>query len=339
MVAGTLMLTDSVNNSFDELFTEANAHIDVTVTPQGRGRGRVRRGTSPARCRSRCSQRSSAVDGVEQARRRRSPTTRSRSSTRTATGSGRLRAAAAHRRQRPPPERRSTPSRLIEGSRPAAGRDEVAIDSITAEEEDYEIGDTIRVAGAAGESRVHDLAGSASSDPASARRRQPRRVHARGGAAADRQGGQARRDRRRGGRRASTPEELAQRFRARVPDTVDVRTGEPRPRPRTQATSRSGFCFLTTALLVFAGIAVFVGAFLIFNTFSITVAQRAREFAMLRTLGASSRQVLAAVLLEAALVGLLASLARDRRRLRLRRADQGAVRGDGLRAADLGARA
>ena len=54
--------------------------------------------------------------------------------------------------------------------------------------------------------------------------------------------------------------------------------------------------FLTTALLVFAGIALFVGAFIIFNTFSITVAQRMREFALLRTLGASRRQVMRAVL-------------------------------------------
>ena len=52
---------------------------------------------------------------------------------------------------------------------------------------------------------------------------------------------------------------------------------------------------------------MFVGGFLIFNTFSITVVQRTREFAMLRTLGASSRQVLGAVITEATLIGLLAS--------------------------------
>ena len=66
--------------------------------------------------------------------------------------------------------------------------------------------------------------------------------------------------------------------------------------------------FLTTLLLAFAGAAVFVGAFIIFNTFSITVAQRTREFAMLRTIGASRRQVLRSVLLEALLVGLVASV-------------------------------
>ena len=51
-------------------------------------------------------------------------------------------------------------------------------------------------------------------------------------------------------------------------------------------------------LLVFAGIALFVGAFVIFNTFSITVAQRTREFATLRTIGASRRQILGSVILE-----------------------------------------
>jgi putative ABC transport system permease protein len=65
--------------------------------------------------------------------------------------------------------------------------------------------------------------------------------------------------------------------------------------------------FLTTVLLAFAGIALFVGSFLIANTFSIVVAQRAREFALLRAVGASSRQVRTAVLLEALLVGIVAS--------------------------------
>ena len=61
-------------------------------------------------------------------------------------------------------------------------------------------------------------------------------------------------------------------------------------------------------LLTFAAIALFVGAFVIFNTFSITVAQRTREFATLRTIGASRRQVLGSVILESLVIGLLASL-------------------------------
>lgn len=65
---------------------------------------------------------------------------------------------------------------------------------------------------------------------------------------------------------------------------------------------------LSTALLVFALISLFVGGFTIFNTFSITVGQRTRELALLRMVGAGRRQVFRSVLGEATLVGLAASL-------------------------------
>jgi putative ABC transport system permease protein len=66
---------------------------------------------------------------------------------------------------------------------------------------------------------------------------------------------------------------------------------------------------LTGGLLAFGFIAVFVGAFVIFNTFSTTVAQRMQEFALLRALGATGRQVLKTVLIEAVAIGAVASLA------------------------------
>ena len=62
-----------------------------------------------------------------------------------------------------------------------------------------------------------------------------------------------------------------------------------------------------TVLLVFAGVALFVGAFIIVNTFTILVAQRTRELALLRALGASRGQVIRSVLLEALVVGGFAS--------------------------------
>ena len=65
--------------------------------------------------------------------------------------------------------------------------------------------------------------------------------------------------------------------------------------------------FFRTTLLVFAFIALFVGAFIIFNTFSIIVAQRTREMALLRAIGASRRQVLTSVVIEAFVTGLVAS--------------------------------
>ena len=66
--------------------------------------------------------------------------------------------------------------------------------------------------------------------------------------------------------------------------------------------------FFNTFMLIFAVVALLVGAFMIFNTFSITVAQRTRENGLLRALGASKRQVLGAVLLEAVVVGIIASV-------------------------------
>jgi putative ABC transport system permease protein len=63
-----------------------------------------------------------------------------------------------------------------------------------------------------------------------------------------------------------------------------------------------------TALLVFAFVALFVGAFIIFNTFSILVAQRTRELGLLRAVGASKGQIVSSLMLEAFVVGLAASL-------------------------------
>ncbi len=70
---------------------------------------------------------------------------------------------------------------------------------------------------------------------------------------------------------------------------------------------KSGLKFFSIFLLVFAVIAVFVGSFIIFNTFSMLVAQRSRELALLRALGASRRQVNLSVILEALVVGLIGS--------------------------------
>ena len=76
---------------------------------------------------------------------------------------------------------------------------------------------------------------------------------------------------------------------------------------------------IKTVLLVFGFIAIFVGAFTIYNTLSITVAQRARELATLRTIGASRRQVLGSVITESAVVALVGSAVGHRGGLRARR--------------------
>lgn len=78
-------------------------------------------------------------------------------------------------------------------------------------------------------------------------------------------------------------------------------------RADTRAEIDSQLGFVTTFLLVFAGISLFVGGFIIANTFAMSVRQRMREFALLRAVGASPAQVFASILVQAAAVGVLGS--------------------------------
>jgi putative ABC transport system permease protein len=93
-----------------------------------------------------------------------------------------------------------------------------------------------------------------------------------------------------------------------LPPGVQARTGD-KVAHDTQQSIAQVLGFINTFLLVFAGIAMVVGTFLIINTFSILVAQRSRELALLRAMGASRRQVNTSVLLEAFIVGLSGSTA------------------------------
>ena len=92
-----------------------------------------------------------------------------------------------------------------------------------------------------------------------------------------------------------------------LPPGVEVVSGQTVVSELSSAVSNA-LSILSTVLLVFALISLFVGAFTIFNTFSITVGQRVRELALLRVVGASRRQLFRSVLGEAAVVGLVASL-------------------------------
>ena len=89
-------------------------------------------------------------------------------------------------------------------------------------------------------------------------------------------------------------------------DHLQVTTGDADTADK-QADFKDDVSFFNTFLMTFAYIALFVGMFIIYNTFSIIVAQRMKEMAMLRAIGAKRRQVLGAVLIESALVGIVAS--------------------------------
>jgi putative ABC transport system permease protein len=103
------------------------------------------------------------------------------------------------------------------------------------------------------------------------------------------------------------PPKLISELRGILPPTAQVRSAAAQAKHDTDNTS-SFTSIIQDFLLAFAGIALFVGSFVIANTLSITIAQRTREFATLRTLGATRRQVLRSVIVEALVIGFLASV-------------------------------
>jgi putative ABC transport system permease protein len=104
-----------------------------------------------------------------------------------------------------------------------------------------------------------------------------------------------------------SPAQLVREIRPLLPPSGQVRTGQGQAQQASKDTS--GFLnIFQDFLLAFGGIALFVGSFVIANTLSITIAQRTRELATMRTIGASRRQVLSSVMVEALVIGVLASV-------------------------------
>jgi putative ABC transport system permease protein len=100
---------------------------------------------------------------------------------------------------------------------------------------------------------------------------------------------------------------LRDRVASVLPDGFQAVTGTDVADKQAEDTGQA-LGFLRTGLLVFAFVSLFVGAFIIFNTFNIIVTQRTREVGLYRAIGASSRQVLTSVLIESLIVGLAASV-------------------------------
>ncbi|GAB3075850.1 ABC transporter permease [Micromonospora schwarzwaldensis] len=105
----------------------------------------------------------------------------------------------------------------------------------------------------------------------------------------------------------TTPEALRDEVSRALGGAYDVKTGD-QLADDASAGLKEGLSFFNKILLGFAAVALLVGTFLILNTFSIIVAQRTRELALMRAIGASGRQVIGSVVLEAVAVGLIASV-------------------------------
>jgi len=303
MVAGTFMLKGSLDTAFDDIFAEASEGVDVIVKPKLAFESGFDLPESDISVPASLVGEVEKVDGVEQAVGDISDGTSiailDENGDKIGPPSG-----------GPPQIANSVlpepfdPFTYTEGGEPT-GDDEVAMDSITSEEEGYELGDTIRISGREG-AKDYTLSGIG---------RFGTGVPLGGASLAVFTVPEAQRITGKDGftvidveaAEGVSAEELRDRVNAALPAEYEAATGAEEA-AQESTDIKDGFSFLTIALLVFAGISVFVGAFLIFNTFSITVAQRTREFGMLRTLGASSRQVLASVVLEALLLGIIASV-------------------------------
>jgi putative ABC transport system permease protein len=102
-------------------------------------------------------------------------------------------------------------------------------------------------------------------------------------------------------------DQLLQQIRGVLPADTQVRTGAGQAHEDSKDTN-SFISFLQKFLLGFGGVALFVGSFVIANSLSITIAQRTRELATLRTLGASRRQLLRSIIIEALVIGAIAAV-------------------------------
>jgi putative ABC transport system permease protein len=306
MVSGTYVLTDTIDKAFNQIFSESYAGTDAVVTgkePDISFQGStVETPPVPASMLDQVR----AVDGVEVAAGSVMDETSAKILDRDGDAiSGNGAPTFGFGLDTSPEAARFNPLNLLEGRWPS-GPNEVVIDANTADKQDYGIGDSIRVASLGpvqafelvGIAKYGDLESLGSAtfavfDIPTAQRLfdKPNSYDAIQAAAAD----------------GVSPDQLVQRISQVVPNNVTVKSGVQQATDESDEVSEFT-SFIQYFLLAFGGIALFVGAFVIFNTMSITVAQRTRELATLRTLGASRRQVRLSVLLEALVIGVLASI-------------------------------
>ena len=305
MMSGAYVLTDTIDKAFNAIFVESYAGTDAVVSGKGADISFEGETSESPPIPEDVLERVRAVDGVQVAT---GSVTDPQTKLLNADGESIDTGGApsfAFGIETAPEYERFNPLNLVEGRWPS-GSEEVAIDEGVADDESLALGDRIGVA-ALGPAREYEIAGIARYGD----------VSSLGGATFaifDVPTAQALLDKegeldavQAAAQDGVAPEELVARIREELGTSVTVRSGT------EQASEDSDEVATFTSiiqyfLLSFAGIALFVGAFVIFNTLSITVVQRTREFATLRTVGASRRQVLGSVILEALVIGLLASI-------------------------------
>ena len=301
MVSGTYVLTDTVNKAFSNLFSQTYAETDARVTSGAadisfEGETAATPGLPEAVLADVGAVPSVAVAGGMMFAER---------TTLVSKEGGSISDAFTFGIDTSPGLRRFNPTELAEGRWPS-GPDEVVIDAATAEGKGFRVGERIEVAaerplqefeivGVAGYGGVDSLGDAtfAVFDVPTAQALLDKQGELDEIFVAAEQG--------------VSPEQLVRDLRAALPASVEVQTGAESAREETGEVTQFTDIF-RYFLLAFAGIALFVGAFVIFNTLSITVAQRTREFATLRTIGASRRQVLGSVVVEALAIGFVSAL-------------------------------
>jgi putative ABC transport system permease protein len=300
-VAGTFVLTDTITASFDNLFKQVTQGIDVAVRSEetfGGFEGEVR-DPMPASLLERIQ----AVDGVRVAEGTVTGYAQLVGKDGKAVTTGGAPSLGVSFNQ----DSEFTAGSSIRSGRLPSGANELAIDAKTADDTGYVVGDRVKVLfqGPAREFTVSGVIGFGEADNLGG----ARLVGFDLPTAQEVMNRQGRYDEIDVAAEAGvTPEQLRDRIRAAVDPRYEVLTGAELAEDTAAQINDTIGRFLGTALLAFAFVSLLVGAFLIFNTFTIIVAQRTRELALLRCLGASRRQVMNSVLLESLIVAVVASL-------------------------------
>jgi putative ABC transport system permease protein len=303
MISGTYILTDTIKAAFGTVFTQVYKNTDAVITGKSAIGGSANSGVAVPSLPQSLLERVRALPGVAVAEGGIADEAKlvDRSNKVVSRGGAPNLAFSVN----PQGEQRFNPLVLTAGHWPS-GTHEIAIDAKTAGSKHFAVGDEIgvltrgplerfRISGLVKFGGLTSLGGATMAifDLPTAQRifHKEGKLDSIGVAA----------------RTGVTPDQLVAQVRPVLPPTAQVRTGQQEAKQAASDTN-SFLTILEYFLLAFGFVALFVGIFVIANTMGITVAQRMRELATLRTLGATRRQVYWSVVLEALVIGVIASV-------------------------------